>query len=297
MNAQPDWPAHPMAGEAAAAQVEPGEDAFPGAGVDVIVRGPESQLAVERLTWGFPVEWQQRPVYNTRLETAMGPNPGMWEQPIAQGRGIVVTGGFFEAHATQMARSPKTGRRIKQQYRFESGDGSPLLLATVCGQGRFSVVTTRPNANVAPVHNRMPLALNARRGALVVARAVAQPGGQLAKASKSRRVRANGGPGATGSPGRAWAGDVVLVGVSRLGLRASFLLLRNGFSPRRLPSNWLLSNGVDAGTIAVWLRGMQTYRLRWKQRRCRSLWRALMVRYALMTSSRTRTCRSSVRCV
>ena len=35
----------------------------------------------------------------------------------------------------------------------------PLLLATVCGQGCFSVVTTRPNANVAPVHNRMPLAL------------------------------------------------------------------------------------------------------------------------------------------
>lgn len=159
VNAQPDWPARPMAGEAATAQVEPGEDAFPGAGVDVIVRGPESQLAVERLTWGFPVEWQQRPVYNTRLETAMGPNPGMWEQPIAQGRGIVVTGGFFEAHATQTTRSPKTGRRIKQQYRFESGEDSPLLLATVCGQGRFSVVTTRPNVNVAPVHNRMPLAL------------------------------------------------------------------------------------------------------------------------------------------
>ena len=199
-----------MAGEAATAQVEPGEDAFPGAGVDVIVRGPESKLAIERLNWGFPVEWQQRPVYNTRLETAMGPNPGMWEQPIAQGRGIVVTGGFFEAHATQTVRSPKTGRRIKQQYRFESGEGSPLLLATVCGQGCFSVVTTRPNANVALVHNRMPPGVNARRGALVVARAVAQPGGQLAKASKSRRVRVDGGPGATGSPGSAWAGDVVL---------------------------------------------------------------------------------------
>ncbi|WP_302143389.1 SOS response-associated peptidase family protein, partial [Senegalimassilia anaerobia] len=208
VNAQPDWPAHPMAGEAAAAQVEPGEDAFPGAGVDVIVRGPESQLAVERLTWGFPVEWQQRPVYNTRLETAMGPNPGMWEQPIAQGRGIVVTGGFFEAHATQMARSPKTGRRIKQQYRFESGDGmrSRPLLSSDHAPERQRCARAQPYAPGA----------NARRGALVVARAVAQPGGQLAKASKSRRVRANGGPGATGSPGRAWAGDVVLVGVSRL---------------------------------------------------------------------------------
>ncbi|WP_298626919.1 hypothetical protein [uncultured Senegalimassilia sp.] len=56
VNAQPDWPARPMDGEGAAAQVEPGEDAFPGTGVDVVVRRPESQLAVERLTWGFPVE-------------------------------------------------------------------------------------------------------------------------------------------------------------------------------------------------------------------------------------------------
>ena len=179
--------------------------------------------------------------------------------------------------------------RKRRRFSAAAGDGmrSRPLLSSDHAPERQRCARAQPYAPGA----------NARRGALVVARAVAQPGGQLAKASKSRRVRANGGPGATGSPGRAWAGDVVLVGVSRLGLRASFLLLRNGFSPRRLPSNWLLSNGVDAGTIAVWLRGMQTYRLRWKQRRCRSLWRALMVRYALMTSSRTRTCRSSVRCV
>ena len=44
----------------------------------------------------------------------------------------------------------------------------------------------------------------------MVARAVAQPGGQLAKVGKSRRVRVDGRPGAIGSPGRAWAGDAVL---------------------------------------------------------------------------------------
>ena len=32
VNVQPDWPARPMTGKAATAQVEPGEDAFPGAG-------------------------------------------------------------------------------------------------------------------------------------------------------------------------------------------------------------------------------------------------------------------------
>lgn len=210
MNAQPDWPARPIVGEGVAVQVEPGEDAFPGAGVDVIVRRSESQLAVERLTWGFPVEWQQRPVYNTRLETAMGSNPGMWEQPIAQGRGIVVTGGFFEAHATQTVRSPKTGRRIKQQYRFESGEDSPLLLATVCGQGCFSVVTTRPNASVAPVHNRMPLALTLAEARWWLRAPWPSLVANWQKAGKSRRVRASGCPRATASGDNAGTGDVVL---------------------------------------------------------------------------------------
>lgn len=180
--------------------------------------------------------------------------------------------------------------RKRRRFAAAAGDGmrSRLLLGGDYAPERQRCSRAQPYAP----------GVNARRGALVVARAVAQPGGQLAKASKSRRVRVDGGPGATGSPGSAWAGDVVLRCESfGGGLRASFLLLRNGFSPRRLLPNWLLSNEADAGRIAVWLREMQTYRLGWKQRRCRSLWRALMVRYALTTSSRIRTYRSSVRYV
>ena len=73
---------------------------------------------------------------------------------------------------------------------------------------------------------------NARRGALVAAGVVAQPGCQLAKASKSRRVRANGCPGATGNPGHVRAGDVVLV-VVRNPLHRSRYLPSVGF--RRHP--------------------------------------------------------------
>lgn len=122
-----------MAGEAATTQVEPGEDAFPGAGVDVIVRGPESQLAVERLTWGFPVEWQQRPVYNTRLETAMGPNPGMWEQPIVQGRGIVVT--------ADSSKRMRLKRYAARKRGGESSSGIVSKAATVrrCCWRRYAV--------------------------------------------------------------------------------------------------------------------------------------------------------------
>ncbi len=34
-----------------------------------------------------------------------------------------------------------------------------FLLATVQADGNFSIVTTKPNASVAPAHDRMPLAL------------------------------------------------------------------------------------------------------------------------------------------
>ena len=63
-----------------------------------------------------------------------------------------------------------------------------------------------------------------RRGALVAAGPMAQPGSQLAKASKSRKVRVGGRPGATGSPGNVWAGDVVLVGVRNPSRRSRYLL-------------------------------------------------------------------------
>lgn len=145
------------AGEVVAAGPD-GAQVCPGSCADLIVRQGE-QFAVKQLTWGFPVEWSQRPVYNTRLETAMGPNPGMWEDAIEHGRCVVLAASFFESHDTEKARSPKTGRAVKRQYRFANEGGAPLLLAAVNDGEHFSVVTTAPNAAVASVHNRMPLVL------------------------------------------------------------------------------------------------------------------------------------------
>ena len=111
------------------------------------------------LIWGFPVEWSSRPVFNTRIETALGPNPGMWGAPIAQGRCLVATAGFFEPHATETDRSLRTGKPIKRQYRFAMPTSAPLLIAGVQQAGRFSLVTTAPNRWVSPIHDRMPLVL------------------------------------------------------------------------------------------------------------------------------------------
>ena len=74
--------------------------------------------------------------------------------------------GFYESHATETVPSERTGRPVKRQYAFAAPDGAPLLLAGVHDRGRFSLVTTEPNAAVAPVHNRMPLALEPGEAAL-----------------------------------------------------------------------------------------------------------------------------------
>ena len=118
----------------------------------------EAGLQIFETTWGITAPWNGKLVYNTRIESALG-GSSMWDAAIREGRCILPAAAFFEPHATEMARSPKTGRPIKQQYEFAMPGKAPLLLASVCDGNRLSIVTTEPNAHVAPIHPRMPLAL------------------------------------------------------------------------------------------------------------------------------------------
>jgi len=150
-NPYPDWPARAP------------RDAYPTDAVPVVLSleppvansGPDP---VRILNWGFPVEWQAAPVFNTRIES-IAAGRGMWREAAQNGRCLVPTRGFYERHATETVRSSRTGRKVKRQYEFALVDEPVTWLAGVSGNGRFSVVTTEPNRYVAPVHNRMPLVL------------------------------------------------------------------------------------------------------------------------------------------
>lgn len=144
-NCLPDWPAGP--------------DARPGAIALVIVPGI-GELDATELRWGFEASWANRLLFNTRIETALGDSPGLWEDSIRRGRCIVPTMGFFEPHATETRPNPRGGKPVKRQYRFCSPDsGGITLLGGVRDDRAFSIVTTAPNAAIAPVHDRMPLVL------------------------------------------------------------------------------------------------------------------------------------------
>lgn len=159
----------PRPDAAAPGIAQPGTVAYPDAPAPVVVTAtPDAgglALAVHELAFGVPVEWKSGSVFNARLESVLS-GEGMWAEAAANGRCILPCASFFETHGTQKAKSPQTGRTVKQRYAFEAEDGAPLHLAAIRMGDAFAVVTTAPNKDVAPVHDRMPLVLTTEEAAM-----------------------------------------------------------------------------------------------------------------------------------
>lgn len=141
---------------------DPLRDARPGSRVPLCLPS-ESGLVVAELEWGFPLDGKSHAVFNTRIESALEQlrrgRRGMWAKAIAEGRCLVPVRAFYEGHMTEKAISEHTGKPVKRQYLFRMPGTRAFLLAAVQQDGYFSIVTTEPNASVAPVHDRMPLVL------------------------------------------------------------------------------------------------------------------------------------------
>ncbi|MBQ3301486.1 MAG: SOS response-associated peptidase family protein [Eggerthellaceae bacterium] len=132
-------------------------------GAALMGASPAGSLEIADCIWGFSVDWQKQSVFNTRLESALS-GSGMWAGPMERGRCVVPVLAFYEPHATETVVSARSGKSVKRPYVFWQpstvGQGvEPLMIAAVCSDGRCSLVTTEPNAHVAPVHKRMPLIL------------------------------------------------------------------------------------------------------------------------------------------
>lgn len=119
----------------------------------------QHRLELQEMRWGYPVSWQQNLVYNTRIETALGPKPGMWSDSIRSRRCLVPSFGFYEPHQTDTHLSPKTGKPVKDQYYFRLPGSDIVWMAGVYEDGHFSVVTTAPNQWMQKIHPRMPVVL------------------------------------------------------------------------------------------------------------------------------------------
>lgn len=132
-------------------------DAYPGKEVPLFVADQEGGLQVASLVWGFQisVRGKSKLVFNTRMETALSQSRegrGLWANAMVHGRCLVPVRGFYESWT-------RSRERRSSDVRFTMPGREVFLLAAIFEQGRFSVVTTRPNADVAPIHSRMPLVL------------------------------------------------------------------------------------------------------------------------------------------
>ena len=138
-------------------------DARPGSIVPLFIPDGAGGLHVAKLEWGFPLDGKPHAVFNTRIESALEQlhrgRRGMWAKAIAEGRCLVPVRAFYEGHMTERVPSPMTGKPIRRQYLFRLPHSRAFLLAAVQSDGKFSIVTTAPNASVAPIHDRMPLVL------------------------------------------------------------------------------------------------------------------------------------------
>lgn len=154
---------------AAPGSAQPGTVAYPDMPAPVVVTASSEDgalaLAVDELPFGVPVTWKSGSIFNARLESVLS-GGGLWAEAAGTGRCILPCASFFETHGSQKAKSPQTGRTVKQRYAFESEDGAPLYLAALRTEGGFAVVTTAPNQDVAPVHDRMPLTLTVQEAAV-----------------------------------------------------------------------------------------------------------------------------------
>ena len=150
-------PASLLRGRDGEEPLQPRLQARPGSEVDAVAN-LNGDVVTQQLMWGFSVPWNSRPVINTRLESALG-GTKMWSGPLREGRCILPAASFFEPRNVDEPDDPEAKRATRQSYEFMQPDGLPLLIAGVQDAGRVSIVTTQPNADVAPIHQRMPLVL------------------------------------------------------------------------------------------------------------------------------------------
>lgn len=108
-------------------------------------------VVLDDATWGF-----ERPsgglAINARSETAK--RTAMFRDSFRQGRCLIPADGFFEW---------RREGRVNQPYLFRRPDGGPFVMAGLRRDGRYVVLTRDASGEVADIHDRMPVILEAEQ--------------------------------------------------------------------------------------------------------------------------------------
>ena len=121
----------------------------------LVVRASGGQIGPDLLKWGFRAEAKKpfAPI-NAKAETLFEKWP--WKHSAVNRRCLIPMDGFFEP------KGPKS-QKNRPQYFFRFSDCRPFFVAGLWTKkvegadlDSFALVTTEPNDQVAPIHDRMP---------------------------------------------------------------------------------------------------------------------------------------------
>lgn len=107
-------------------------------------RGP----VLEDAEWGFQRSSGGLTI-NARSETAE--RTAMFRDAFRRGRCLLPADGFFEW---------RREGRVNQPYLFRRKDGALFVMAGLCEEGRYVVLTRDSEGHVADIHDRMPVLLS-----------------------------------------------------------------------------------------------------------------------------------------
>ncbi len=80
-----------------------------------------------------------------------------WRDSMEHRRCIIPVASFYETHKDETLVFPKTGKPVKRQYEFRVRGEDVIMIGCTWKGNRFSMVTTKANPDMAPIHHRMPL--------------------------------------------------------------------------------------------------------------------------------------------
>ena len=142
-------------------ELSPQYNIAPGQTLPVVVAG-ESGHAVELMRWGLIPSWSKDPKVGAKLINAraegLADKPS-FRSPLRRQRCLVPASGFYEWRKAGPAKTP---------YFIHLTSGELFGFAGLWDHWRdphgqelhtYTIVTTAPNALVAPIHNRMPVIL------------------------------------------------------------------------------------------------------------------------------------------
>ncbi|MEY3361244.1 MAG: hypothetical protein RL531_963 [Actinomycetota bacterium] len=155
--------------ETVAAPDAPDYNVTPRREVAVVVERSDGRRTLDRMRWGLVPSWAEAAAIGDRLINARGETVAekpSFRRAYAKRRCIVPADGFYEWMAVP-------GRRTKQPVFIHAGTGQPLALAglweswhdpTVTDAPALrtcTIITTAANRTLQPVHDRMPVILDA----------------------------------------------------------------------------------------------------------------------------------------